>query len=182
MFRSMALVSVLVGCGVGEVPLPGGGPDATGGGDGANALCAERLPVDSVAAAHAHTPDGATNVGQNCQTAGCHGLPLGIDAPQFIMSGTAYKPDNATPAAGIEIRLIPDAGGNPLIARTDDAGNFSVISTTNPFPGKTLASGCPTTDAKMITPIANATQGNCNSGDCHLNPGGAAGPINLADL
>ena len=166
------LLATLGGCSVGEVSI--------GGTDGGNSVCSPRLVT--AAAAHAHTPNGATNAGATCETAGCHRPPLGAGAPEFIMSGTAYKPDKTTPATGIELRVVPDAGGAALTSKTDSAGNFYVVKgATNPFPGKALASGCPTADAKMVGALTTATQGNCNSADCHQTPGGAAGAINLAD-
>lgn len=167
------MVLLGAGCSVGEVSLAGSGVDA--------AACSARLVT--APAAHAHTPNGITNAGATCQAAQCHGSPLGNGAPEFLVSGTAYKPDNTTPATGIEIRVAPDTGGAAVTAKTDSAGNFYVIQgATNPFPGKATASGCPTDDAKMVGALTTDTQGNCNSADCHQTPGGAAGPINLADL
>jgi len=185
MIRPMVLLSLLfAGCTVGEVPLNGAGPDGGGSGDGPGAaLCATNPMSTTVgrvtpANAHIHTLGGATNAGQDCMT-GCHGA--GGTGPLFLMAGTLYKPDGVTPSAGAEIRLTPGAGGNPVIAKTDDAGNFSSSSLTNPFPASTLASACPTTDRPMVGAITSAATANCNGGAaCHQVPGGL--PMVLADL
>jgi hypothetical protein len=181
MTRSIVLLSALfLGCSVGEVPLNGGGgtDSGNGGGDGAAALCADRTtPV----ASHIHNDGGGTNAGQGCVAAGCHlNGNTGPGAPAFVMAGTLYKPDGVTPSGGVTIRLSPDAGGAKAIAVTDDAGNFSSAQAINPFPGKTLASGCPTADRAMSGGIVNASNGNCNGGTaCHQVPGGL--PMVLAD-
>ncbi|HEU0033502.1 MAG TPA: hypothetical protein VFQ53_22880 [Kofleriaceae bacterium] len=123
---------------------------------------------------------GGTKAGQGCVVAGCHlAGNTGAGAPPFTMAGTLYKPDGSTPSAGAEIRLASDAGGTPLVAKTDDAGNFYTGGTVA-FPAHTLASGCPTQDAHMSGSIANAGNGNCNGGTaCHQVPGGL--PMTLAD-
>lgn len=163
-------VLAVAGCGVGAVPGPGGddvGPD----GGGNNALCTERV---TPLAAHVHDV-GGTEAGVGCIAAGCHlDGQTGDGAPAYLFAGTLYKPDLTTPVGGAEIRLIPDAGGPPLTTVTDDAGNFYFTTggATNPFPGQTLASGCPTQDAKMVGKLTKASDGNCNGGTaCHQNPG-----------
>ena len=176
MHRSMVLLSVLfIGCSVGEVPI-NGGPGVDGGGgnpDGTASACATRVTPGG---RHIHAAGGTSNQGQNCIVAGtCHGNPPGGGAPIYIAAGTLFKTGGTLPSGGAEIRLVADAGGAVLAAKTDEDGNFSITSATNPFPAHTIASGCPTTDAHMAGGITNAAAGGCNNAAaCHQIPGGIA--------
>lgn len=174
MFRLMvASLGLVFGCSVGEVPIGGGGDDDTGVDSGTNpGACATRISPASTAHDHG---GGDTRAGQSCIVTGCH-LAGGGGGPPYLWAGTIYQPDGTTPAAGVEVRLLPNDGGAALIAKSDTAGNFKFDDNlTNPFGANatTLASGCPAPDSKMAGKLTAPNQGSCNNGTaCHANPGG----------
>jgi hypothetical protein len=165
--RHFVLLSVLfAGCSVGEVPLNGTGPDGSTGGDGAQGVCAMRVTPGNP---HIHTAGGTSNAGLGCVVDGCHGPP-NPGGPLYLAAGTIYTTTaGIAGAAGAEIRV------GALKTKTDSAGNFAIISGTNPFPTNAIASGCPTADAHMTGVLTTTLQGNCNGGTaCHQMPGGIA--------
>lgn len=167
-FRPLFL-AILAGCSVGEIAVdagPGGG-----GGDG----CFERV---NPAPAYVHTienPNNAANVtmkGESCIEAGCHLAGFeGPDAPTWTIAGTLFSDTGGNnPAPGALIKFSARNDDTDFVtAITDTDGNFySDVAVT--FPGNALASGCPTTDIAMFTPILDG-QGSCNAGGCHQAPG-----------
>jgi hypothetical protein len=180
MKHAMALLFLLVGCTVGEVPLGGGGGGDGGGsgsGDGgSNLVCVDRNAAP--AAAHAHAGDiNDTRGGQSCVVGGCHD-PGG--AQPFGAAGTLYQADGVTPSAGATIRFFPAGSTTPITSLTDTAGNFhfsAIQVNEGSFPAKTEVTVCPST-RPMVSQVLTSPLigGNCNSAGCHA-PGGATGVI-----
>jgi hypothetical protein len=183
MKHAMALLFLLVGCTVGEVPIGGGGTDggggsdSGGGGDSGNLNCANRI---TASAATGHGGDiNDTRAGQACNDGGCHNPDsLGAGAPAFLAAGTVYQADGVTPSAGLTVRLKPAGSTTPLISITDTAGRFSFANNViNAFPATTEVTACPS-QRPMVSALQTspAAGGNCSSGLCHA-AGGATGVI-----
>mgnify|MGYP001598311426 CR=1 FL=1 len=183
MTRAALLLSCLfvAACTIGELPPTGGNPGTDAGNSGTDAGpnangCVDRLaPPQLVAHLHGGVP-GATNAGQRCVTAACHGT--GGTGPLFQAAGTVYKPDGTTPSAGVYVRIKT---GTTTVAMgvTDNAGNFNILTGVT-FPSTTDATACPNV-APMATQLVQAGAvpgGDCNG--CHV-VGGATGKITIAD-
>lgn len=170
MSRAVALIAVLAGCDVGEVPIGGTGTD---GGSNINA-CADR---GTIGTAYQHGGGAGTRAGQGCIAVACHlAGQTGAGAGAFTAAGTVYKLDKTTPNGGAVIRV--KSGGTALTAVADDAGNF-VIRGTFTFPATTEATACPDT-SPMAGPLTTGG-GNCNGGACHAL-GSTQGPIKFQAL
>ena len=181
MKHAMAMLFLLVGCTVGEVPIGGSGTDGGGGGgdgggtDGGGELaCANRIAAP--APAHDHG-GGDTRQGQSCVVAGCHAPD---SAQPFGAAGTLYLADGVTPSAGATVRFFPAGSTTPITALTDLAGNFNFSAiqiNDGSFPAKTEVTVCPSTKPMVAQVLTSSlVGGNCNSGGCHA-PGGTQGPI-----
>lgn len=174
-FAVAVLLASATACSVGEVPLAGGGgPDGggSGGGDASAALCPPRVATPTQAHQHTATvPNPPTAAGADCRA--CHN---GTTASLFHAAGTVYKPDKVTPQAGVTVRIF-QSGGATVSAVTDSAGNFKFEGTIA-FPATTDACTDANT-ALMVSPLNGPSEGSCNSGGCHQEPGGAYGAIKL---
>ena len=183
MKHAMALLFLLVGCTVGEVPIGGGGTDggggdSGGGGDGGGDLqCATRLTPSAATGHGGNIAD--TRAGQACNDGGCHNPDaLGAGAPAFLAAGTVYKADGVTPSAGSTVRIIAAGTTTPVISITDTAGRFSFANNLlNAFPAKTEATACPTRKPMSAAlQTGPAAGGNCSSAACHA-AGGIQGVV-----
>jgi hypothetical protein len=179
MTRTVVLVSLFTAaCSVGEVSIPGQGPDGGGSGDGGGTQLA-CINKGTAGQAHIHSAGagGGNKSGQACIVGGCHGTPLGNGAPQFTYAGTVYQLDGTTINPGANIRIVPPSN-LPITVVADDAGNFNVGGITNPFPAHTDVSSCPSMQ-KMTGTLTVAGDGNCSGGTACHGAGGAAGTIKL---
>jgi hypothetical protein len=189
--RHLVLLLAATGCTVGEVKIPGSGPD--GGGDGGanpRLTCADR---GQLSAAHIHTDAPLTNrAGLGCMDAGgCHGPAPGAGGA-YAFAGTAYKEiGGATAQPTAVVRLFKE---NPTgvfaqvgVAVTDDAGNFFFAGALADFPYVAEITACGADAAAAPIPGVRAMaakiqqgNGNCNGGAaCHAVPGTQA--VYLAD-
>jgi len=189
MTRTAFLLSSLLvtACTVGQVAKSNPGVDGGTPTDGAPAGngCVARQPAAEVSAPHVHAAGGTSNAGQACLNAACHG---GANAPggQFQAAGTLYKPGSSTPSAGATIKLMSNSNPSmPVTAYTDSDGNFYIGAGSLPmaFPGKTLATGCPTLTSMAEDVTSAAVTGSASGGDCNgcHRTGGATAPLYLAD-
>lgn len=176
MARTVLLLTLFTAaCSVGEVSVPGQGPDGGGGDGGAALACVDR---GTPGTAHIHTAGNTTNAGVGCITGGCHlEGNTGIGAPPYSYAGTAYQLDGVTANPGAIIRIVPPSN-LPITVTADSAGNFSVGTVTNPFPAHTDVSACPSMQ-KMVGNLNVAGDGNCSGGTACHGTGGTAGTIKL---
>jgi hypothetical protein len=162
---SAAVAVCLAACTVGEVPAGGDDmptPDAPG-------VTSDAVP-GCLPAVAGGGGDGHHNAGVSCITAACHGIPLGLDAPQYSIAGTLFTTANGVGVDGATI-VVTDANNVTVMLTTRGLlgpGNFYSENLALVPPFTVQATQCPSLK-QMSTPAAD---GNCNS--CH-NPAGMAG-------
>ncbi|MGE0872006.1 MAG: hypothetical protein AB7P03_25835 [Kofleriaceae bacterium] len=168
----VAVLVVVMGCTVGEVPLGNNSNNNTNTKMDAPApACVDLGPVN---AAHLHTDDNTSKAGQDCLAGGCHlAGNTGLNAPAYTAAGTAYALDRITPSPGANILVINmgETFEDAIRMVADDAGNFYTGQTIQ-FPAQTNATVCPG-NTPMITPLTSAADGACSRAGCHVTVGGS---------